>query len=146
MSEGTRVVLITGAAGGIGKAAVKYFAQEGWRVIGVDRNPFGETFPAQGLFIQSECSELKNLEMIFEKAGAFSPVLHAVVHNAAVQVAKPVIETTVEEWDAVMASNLRAAFLGAKLAYPLLKAAGGAAIVNVSSVHAVQTADTGIGD
>jgi glucose 1-dehydrogenase len=139
MSEGTRVVLITGAAGGIGKAAVKYFAQEGWRVIGVDRNPFGETFPAQGLFIQSECRELKNLEMIFEKAGAFSPVLHAVVHNAAVQVAKPVIETTVEEWDAVMASNLRAAFLGAKLAYPLLKAAGGAAIVNVSSVHAVQT-------
>ena len=39
----------------------------------------------------------------------------------------------------VMASNLRSVFLGAKLAYPLLKAEGGGAIVNVSSVHAVAT-------
>jgi glucose 1-dehydrogenase len=62
------------------------------------------------------------------------------VHNAAVQIAKPLVETSVEEWDLVMASNLRSVFLGAKLAYPLLKkAATGGAIVNVSSVHAVAT-------
>ncbi|GIV64222.1 MAG: hypothetical protein KatS3mg045_1561 [Bellilinea sp.] len=65
--------------------------------------------------------------------------MHAVIHNAALQIAKPLIETTAEEWDSVMASNLRSVFLGAKLAYPLLKAAGGGAIVNVSSVHAVAT-------
>jgi len=61
------------------------------------------------------------------------------VNNAALQVAKPIIETSVAEWDLTIASNLRSAFLGAKLAHPLLKAGGGGAIVNMSSVHAVQT-------
>ncbi len=61
------------------------------------------------------------------------------VNNAAVQVNKPLVQTSVEEWDMVMASNLRSVFLGTRLAHPLLKAQGGGAIVNVSSVHAVAT-------
>ena len=139
MAESWRTLLITGAAGGIGRATVKLFAESGWKVIGVDRSEFGEGFPANGLFIQSDISEPRNLEYIYEHARGFSPKLDAVIHNAAMQVNKPLLETTVEEWDAVMASNLRSVFLGAKLAYPMLKAAGGGAIVNVSSVHAVQT-------
>ncbi len=134
-----RIVLITGAAGGIGRATVVLFAERGWRVIGVDRQGFGEGFPANGLFIQADISEPAQLESIYEKTRAYTGQLHAVIHNAALQIAKPLIETTAEEWDAVMASNLRSVFLGAKLAYPLLKAAGGGAIVNVSSVHAVAT-------
>jgi NAD(P)-dependent dehydrogenase (short-subunit alcohol dehydrogenase family) len=49
------------------------------------------------------------------------------------------MDTTIEEWDLVMASNLRSVFVGTKLAFPLLKEAGGGAIVNISSVHAVAT-------
>src|SRR5574341_1050491 len=142
MSESTinsqKTVLITGAAGGIGRATVSLFTQKGWRVIGVDRADFGADFPESGLFIRSDISRPGDMESIFEKAHRFSDHLDALVNNAAVQVAKPLIETTVEEWDAVMASNLRSVFLGVKLAYPLLKAKGGA-IVNVSSVHAIQT-------
>jgi glucose 1-dehydrogenase len=132
-------ILITGAAGGIGRATVYHFASLGWRVIGVDRSPFGETFPEDGFFIQSDISIGENLESIFSQAHAHTGYLDALVNNAAVQVAKPIIQTSVEEWDAVMASNLRSVFLSAKLAFPLLKAAHGAAIVNVSSVHAVAT-------
>ena len=135
----SRTVLITGAAGGIGRATVNLFADSGWRVIGVDRAPFGEGFPEQGLFIQSDISVGDNLESIFEQAHTFTTTLNALVNNAAVQVTKPVLETSVEEWDAVMASNLRSVFLGVKLAHPLFKAAGGGAIVNMSSVHAVAT-------
>jgi NAD(P)-dependent dehydrogenase (short-subunit alcohol dehydrogenase family) len=134
-----RIVLITGAAGGIGRATVRLFAECGWRVIGVDRQAFGEGFPQAGLFIQADISEPAQLEGIYDKTRAYTGQLNAVIHNAALQIAKPLIETTAEEWDAVMASNLRSVFLGAKLAYPLLKAAGGGAIVNVSSVHAVAT-------
>lgn len=135
----TRTILITGAAGGIGRATVALFAQKGWRVVGVDRAEFGEGFPSDGLFIQADISRPEELEIIFARARQFASRLDALVNNAALQIAKPMLETTVEEWDAVMASNLRSVFLGVKLAYPLLKAAGGGAIVNVSSVHAIQT-------
>jgi len=135
----TGTVLITGAGGGIGRACVSHFAGLGWRVIGVDRAEFGTTFPGGGRFIQADISQPNAAEEIFRQARDFNPTLDVLINNAAVQVAKPLVETTVEEWDAVMASNLRSVFLFVKLAHPLMKAAGGGAIVNVSSVHAVQT-------
>lgn len=135
----SKTVLITGAAGGIGRAIVALFAQKSWRVLGVDRARFGDNFPENGLFIQSDISRGEELEIIFTKAQEFTESLDALVNNAAMQVAKPLMETTVEEWDAIMAANLRSVFLGVKLAHPLLKNKGGGAIVNVSSVHAIQT-------
>lgn len=132
-------MVITGAAGGIGRATVKLFSERGWHVIGIDRAAFGTEFPESGQFIQADISEPSQLEAIFERAKEVTDTLDALINNAAYQVTKPLIETSVEEWDAVMASNLRSVFLGAKLAYPLLKARGGGAIVNVSSVHAVAT-------
>jgi NAD(P)-dependent dehydrogenase (short-subunit alcohol dehydrogenase family) len=135
----SKTVLVTGAAGGIGRATVNLFAEKGWRVIGVDRNEFGADFPQNGLFIRSDISRPEDMHAIFEQAHGFTDTLDALVNNAAMQIAKPLIETTVEEWDGVMASNLRSVFLSVKLAHPLLKARGGAAVVNVSSVHAIQT-------
>lgn len=134
-----RTMLITGAAGGIGRATVNLFAESGWKVVGVDRSEFGEGFPENGIFIKADISEAADLEAIFSQAQSFSKRLDALVNNAAVQIAKPLLETSVEEWDAVMVSNLRAVFLSVKLAHPLFKTAGGGAIVNVSSVHAVAT-------
>ena len=139
MSESKKTILITGAAGGVGQATVKLFHELGYRVIGVDRQSVYAEFPADGLFIQADISVPENLEKIIALATQFSSTLDVLVNNAAFQVTKPLVETTVEEWDMVMASNLRSVFLGAKLAYPLLKAEGGGAIVNVSSVHAVAT-------
>jgi glucose 1-dehydrogenase len=134
-----KTVLVTGAAGGIGRAIVNLFASNGWQVVGVDRLDFGPGFPDDGLFICSDISQPDAMESIFDKARTFSGRLDALVNNAAMQIAKPLLQTTVEEWDQVMASNLRSVFLSAKVAYPLLKEDDGGAIVNVSSVHAVQT-------
>ena len=135
----TKTVLITGVGGGIGRACVRHFVEKGWRVIGVDRSEYGEDFPSGGHFIKADISLPDSAEIIFQQVKTFHPSLDVLVNNAAVQVAKPLVETTVEEWDAVMASNLRSVFLFVKLAHPLMKTAGGGAIVNVSSVHAIQT-------
>ena len=136
---GCKYMVITGAAGGIGRATVKLFAEKNWRVIGIDRAKFGTDFPTNGIFIQADISEPLQLEAIFDRVRDFTDTIDSLINNAAFQVTKPLIETSVEEWDSVMASNLRSVFLSAKLAYPLLKARGGGSIVNVSSVHAVAT-------
>ena len=134
----SKTVLVTGAGGGIGRACIHHFSEKGWRVVGVDRFDFGDDFPENGRFIKADISHPDSVEQIFQEARDFHPALDALINNAAVQVAKPLVDTTVEEWDAVMASNLRSVFLFSKLAYPLLKANGGA-VVNISSVHAIQS-------
>jgi len=139
MADRKKVMLITGAAGGIGRAVVDVFYEHGWRVVGVDRAEFGAGFPVDGLFIQADISESQDIKTIYERTAEFSPVLDAVVNNAGVQIAKPILQTSADDWDRTMASNLRSVFLGTQLAHPLLKAAGGGAIVNMSSVHAVAT-------
>ena len=97
------------------------------------------SFLERGSFIHSDISDPEDIREIHNQSAGFSPVLHAIVNNAAIQVSKPILQTSAAEWDLTMASNLRSVFLGAKLAHPLLKAAGGGAIVNVSSVHAIAT-------
>ncbi len=135
-TDSRRVVLITGAAGGIGSAAARAFQNDGWRVVGVDRS--SDAVPGVDHMIRADISDPESPARIFAELGEHFDRLDALVNNAAMQICKPVIETTVEEWDAVMASNVRSVFLSMRHAFPLLKATGGS-IVNVSSVHAVAT-------
>jgi len=139
MSENQKKVLITGCAGGIGRACVELFAGKGWFVFGVDKNEFGEGFPKNGLFLCADISNPEEYEALFQQIKAMTLSLDAVVSNAALQVSKPLVETSVEDWDRTIATNLRPAFLITKYAHPLLVKAGCSAIVCVSSVHAIQT-------
>ena len=134
-----RTVLITGAAGGIGKATVAHFTAQGWRVIGVDRKEVYAGFPTDGFFVQADLAQPQEVERVYREAAEFTSKLDTLVNNAAFQVTKPISQTSVEEWDQVIAVNLRAAFLGARYGFELLAAEGGGAIVNVASVHAVAT-------
>ncbi|HEX2621549.1 MAG TPA: SDR family oxidoreductase, partial [Phototrophicaceae bacterium] len=133
-----QVACITGVAGGIGSATARVFAEAGWQVVGVDRRST-PNLPGVHRFICADISLEQDSQSIFDIIKQEYGRLDTLVNNAAVQVAKPLIETTPEEWDMVMGANLRAVYLAIQRAYPLLKLAGKASIVNVSSVHAIQT-------
>lgn len=137
-NEKEKTILITGVSGGIGKATVHYFAARGYRVIGVSRSEPSPDFPTNGLYIQADLAKATTFDHILNEVQAFTDHLDALVNNAAYQITKPLLETSLQEWDAVMATNLRAAFLMTQKVHPLLQDGRGA-IVNVASVHAVAT-------
>lgn len=131
-----RTALITGAAGGIGRATCSVFHEAGWSVVGVDRRH--ADIDGVGLFIEADISHPDAPARIFERLREQTDRLDALVNNAAVQICKPIVETSPEEWDLIMASNIRSVFLSVREAYPLLVKAKGA-VVNISSVHALAT-------
>ena len=133
----TPVVVITGVAGGIGQATAQAFADEGWHVVGVDLRREDE-LPEVHHFIQADVASEDASQRVFAEVEEQEGHIDALVNNAAVQICKPLVETTLEEWDAVMGANLRSVYLTVRNAHPLMRGRR-SAIVNVSSVHAIAT-------
>jgi len=131
------VVLITGAAGGIGRASAAAFAEEGWHVVGVDLRR-EDHVPGVHHFIMADVSNEEASARVFGDVADEEGQIDALVNNAAIQICKPLIETTPEEWDTTLATNLRSVYLAVRNAHPLMRGRS-AAIVNVSSVHALAT-------
>lgn len=134
-----QVVLITGVLGGIGLATAAIFRRNGWRVVGVDvaQAPAG-TDTATDRLVQADIARAEDITALIAGITEQEGRLDALVNNAAVQICKPLEETTLEDWDRLMSVNLRAPFWCIRQALPLLRAARGS-VVNVSSVHAVAT-------
>jgi len=132
----TPIVLITGVAGGIGSATARLFAARGWTVIGVDRR--GGEWVGCDHFLQGDLGDEAEARSVFAAVAVRAPRLDALVNNAGVQLCKPLVDTSAEEWDEVMRSNVRSAYLAVRLGHPLLLGHGGA-VVNVGSVHALAT-------
>ena len=131
-----RVALITGACGGVGRATAALFRRAGWLTVGLDRLE-----PADALdvdhFVQVDMAR-EDLGKEIDAAVSRIGRLDALVNNAATQIEKRLVDTTVPEWDKVLATNLRGPFLATQAACSALRRSRGA-IVNVSSVHALAT-------
>ncbi len=132
-----RVAVITGAAGGIGRALVKTFAREGYHVIGIDRKkcrlPHAECITFDLAKLHLWCTEaqefIKNLQRLCGGR------VNALVNNAAVQIVKPVAEVEPQDWDQTIAVNLLAPFWLTLRLLPQLKRCKGS-VINIASIHA----------
>jgi NAD(P)-dependent dehydrogenase (short-subunit alcohol dehydrogenase family) len=125
----TPVVVVTGAAGGIGTATCDLLDGYGWDVIAVDR-----------LAVERPGALRVDIADADAVTAALStlPRVDALVNNAALQLYKSLLDTTVAEWDAVAAVNIRGAFVCLKAVHRQLGEARGS-VVNVGSVHASAT-------
>jgi NAD(P)-dependent dehydrogenase (short-subunit alcohol dehydrogenase family) len=133
------IVVISGVQRGIGKATAEQFSKNGWHVIGIGKREKTK-IPKIDHYIQADISAESGWEKIYQEIQGQEGQIDALVNNAAVQICKPVLETTVEEWDGIMATNLRSVFLSVRSLIPLFGKNGGA-IINISSVHAIATSD-----
>jgi 3-oxoacyl-[acyl-carrier protein] reductase len=139
-----RSVVITGGGKGIGKIYVEEFAKAGARVIAADIDVDAAKSVAEsltkagldtvglGVDIASEESTKHLIAAVLERHGA----IDALINNASLMSALPRrswLEIPIEEWDRVMAVNLRGMFLCCRATFPAMKAQKRGKIVNISS-------------
>jgi meso-butanediol dehydrogenase / (S,S)-butanediol dehydrogenase / diacetyl reductase len=141
-----KVVLITGAGVGIGRAAAIRFAREGATVAVNSLTPANgqETLRllrqagGEGLYVQGDVSQGGDAErMVAETVRAFGRI-DILVNNAGIVLPGRVDNTSEEDWDRTMAVNLKGPFLVSKHAIAQMRRTGGGVIVNTASVVATK--------
>lgn len=140
-----RTALVTGGAGGCGLAASELFAREGAKVGIIDLPKsagaaLAERLCAEGhqaIFAPADVSDAAQVERAVNQVeAAFGPIT-ALMNHAGILAALPFLETSEEEWDRVMAVNVKSMFLVTKAVLPGMIAAGGGSIVSTSSISGV---------
>ena len=123
-----RVALVTGSAQGIGRAIAETLAMSGHRVVGVDireqdAGPMDRT-------VLADLSDTAAIEALTPDIGA----VDILVNNAAIYPARPWTEIDEDEWDRVLATNLKGYFLCARAAHSSMVERGRGRIINIASV------------
>ncbi len=127
-----RVVLVTGGARNIGAAIAARFASEGARVVVADLEVPADA-DARIRYETADVSVEDDVEALFERVESEYERVDVLVNNVGIWFRRPFKEITVDEWDRVIAVNLRGVFLCTRAVLPLMEAAGGGAIVNIGS-------------
>ena len=130
-----KIIVVTGAAKGIGAACAKLFLESGARVALLDVSE-GDSFTAGGLYIHCNVSVESEVIAAFEQVRQQFGGVDILVNNAGIQRYGTVTETSAEAWDEVMNVNLKSLFLCAKYAIPSMLEKNKGVIINMASVQA----------
>jgi cyclopentanol dehydrogenase len=136
-----KVALISGGARGQGATEAQLFGREGARVVFGDiLDEAGRQVEAQiraaggdATYVHLDVTNEEDWRVAVDTAVQRYGKLNVLVNNAGILLRKAIEEMTVEEWDRIMAINLKGVFLGTKHAIPAMRRAGGGSIINISS-------------
>ena len=138
-----KVVLVTGAGSGIGRATAKLLADEGATVVVSDINRQGGLETVQQIggksrFEEHDTAKETDWKRVVDGVMAREGRLDGLVNNAGIAGPYPsTFETeTVEQWRRMLSINVEGVFLGCKYAVPAMRQSGGGSIVNTSSLAA----------
>jgi NAD(P)-dependent dehydrogenase (short-subunit alcohol dehydrogenase family) len=137
-----KVAIVTGAASGIGRASAVVFAREGAKVVVADQNEEAAKETATKIategheahFVKVDVSSEADIRRMVEDTVAHWGAIHILFNNAGIVLVKSIEEMTEEEWDRVMAVNVKSAFLAIKHAAPHMRRNGGGTILNTGSI------------
>lgn len=140
-----KVVVVTGAGAGIGRACAIAFAAEGASVVVVDINGDNaretarqvEAGAGQALVVQADVAQNAGAVRVAREAEQAFGGVDVLHNNAGIQRYGTVLDTPEEVWDEVLAVNLKSMFLVSRQVVPLIQRRGGGAVVNTSSAQAL---------
>jgi NAD(P)-dependent dehydrogenase (short-subunit alcohol dehydrogenase family) len=138
-----RVAIVTGAASGIGKGVAEAFAKEGYKVVLADvdegRGQAVASRLEHAIFVKTDVRSEQDIMNLMTRSIEQFGRIDILVNVAGISVFKDVLELTIEEWDNVINSNLRSAFLCSREAARVMKSNGGGAIINIASTRATMS-------
>jgi NAD(P)-dependent dehydrogenase (short-subunit alcohol dehydrogenase family) len=137
-----KVAIITGAAGGLGRAEASLLAREGAKVVLTDIDEAGikkavneiKNTGAKAIFIKHDVTREDEWSRVIDRTLEEFGRLDVLVNNAGVIIYKKIIDTSLAEWKWLMSVNLDGVFLGTKFAIEAMRKNGGGSIINIASV------------
>lgn len=137
-----QIVLVTGAAGGIGQACCQALAAAGATVVATDIGPARDSDVAS-LWLTHDVTSPEAWQNVLRQIADRYGHLDALVNNAGISLIERLEKTSIEQWRRVFQINVESVVLGMQASLPLLRAsgatrAGGASVVNISSVAALR--------
>ncbi len=137
-----KIAIVTGAGNGIGRDSAMRFAQEGAIVVATDIDieaanatvaALRET-GAQAVAMRHDVSSEADWKAVADEAMRAHRRIDVLMNNAGIYVVRALAETTLKDWERMMSINVTGVFLGMREIVPLMAAAGGGSVINMSSV------------
>lgn len=130
-----KVVVVTGASSGIGKAAAELFASRGARVVAFARSQ--SKIGGNVIAVRGDAAGEKDVDRLFSECESRLGPCEILVNAAGMIDPEPLVRTTTERWDRMFAVNVRSIFLTCRRALPKMIERRSGSIVNVASISGV---------